>query len=93
MQTSVVNYFWLVDHLSIEDNPNNKVNAQTETVSLSEELHNQIKSGSVVQALLEKIHLTYIKRTEQAFPLKPISSNNPQERWDGLFAQIEDFGI
>ena len=38
MQTSVVNYFWLVDRLSIEDNPDNKVNAQTETVSLSDRL-------------------------------------------------------
>lgn len=38
MQTSVVNYFWLVDRLSMQDNPNNKVNVQTETVSLSDDL-------------------------------------------------------
>ena len=38
MQTSVENYFWLVDRLSMEDDPANKVNVQKETVKLSDKM-------------------------------------------------------
>ena len=52
MQTSVSNYFWLVDRLNMDDNPTNKVNVQTETVTLSNKLGNQMKSGELIQKLL-----------------------------------------
>lgn len=39
MQTSVNNYFWLVDRLDMEDDPANKVNTETETVTLSDRLN------------------------------------------------------
>jgi len=39
METSIQNYFWLVDRLSMEDDSKNKVNAENETVTLSEDLH------------------------------------------------------
>ena len=32
METSLQNYFWMVDRLSMEDDARNKVNAETETV-------------------------------------------------------------
>jgi len=38
MDTSIQNYFWLVDRLAMEDDPRNKVNADNETVTLSEDL-------------------------------------------------------
>ena len=38
METSIQNYFWLVDRLGMEDDPRNRVNAENETVTLSEQL-------------------------------------------------------
>ena len=35
METSLQNYFWLVDRLSMEDDAKNRVNAEKETVKLS----------------------------------------------------------
>ena len=32
METSLQNYFWMVDRLSMDDDARNKVNADTETV-------------------------------------------------------------
>ena len=53
MQTSVENYFWLVDRLSMEDDPANKVNVQKETVKLSDKMQDRIRSGELMQKLLE----------------------------------------
>ena len=38
METSIQNYFWLVDRLAMEDDSRNRVNAESETVTLSTEL-------------------------------------------------------
>ena len=74
MQTSVENYFWLVDRLNMEDDPANKVNVQKETVILSNNLRDGVRSGEILQKLLEQMHVTYIKRTEKPFSLKKIDA-------------------
>ena len=86
MQTSVENYFWLVDRLNMEDDPANKVNVQKETVILSNNLRDRVRSGEILQKLLEQMHVTYIKRTEKPFSLKKIDAKNPQQRWNGIFS-------
>ena len=48
METSLQNYFWMVDRLSMEDDARNKVNAETETVQLSRELEDNILDGQIV---------------------------------------------
>ena len=77
MQTSVENYFWIVDRLSMEDDPANKVNVQKETVQLSNKMQDSVRSGELLQRLLELMHITYIKRTEKPFSLKKIEAKNP----------------
>ena len=37
--------------------------------------------------------MTYIKRTEKPFTLKGIDANTDTERWNGLFAQLKNFGV
>ena len=86
MQTSVENYFWLVDRLNMEDDPANKVNVQKETVILSNNLRDRVRSGEILQKLLEQMHVTFIKRTEKPFSLKKIDAKNPQQRWNGIFS-------
>ena len=69
----------------MEDDPANKVNVQTETVSLSDQLRDDIKSGELIQKLIGQMHVTYIKRTEKPFTLKAFEANSDEERWSGLF--------
>ena len=45
METSLQNYFWMVDRLSMDDDARNKVNADTETVQLSQDLESNILDG------------------------------------------------
>ena len=77
----------------MEDDPTNKVNVQTETVSLSDKLRDEIKSGELIQKLIGQMHVTYIKRTEKPFTLKAFEANSDEERWNGLFSQLQGFGI
>ena len=93
MQTSVSNYFWLVDRLNMDDNPSNKVNVQTESVTLCDSLQNEIRSGELIQKLIGQMHVTYIKRTEKPFTLKTIGAKSDKERWNGLFNQLQSFGV
>ena len=39
------------------------------------------------------MHVTYIKRTEIPFTLKGIEANTDEERWTGLFSQLQSFGV
>ena len=63
METSIQNYFWMVDRLSMEDDARNKVNAEAETVSLSDDLSSEILDGHIFQKLLAEMHRTFTMRT------------------------------
>ena len=53
METSIQNYFWLVDRLNMDDDQRNKVNMQSDSVSLSEVLTEYITSGELITKLLQ----------------------------------------
>ena len=53
METSIQNYFWLVDRLNMDDDQRNKVNIQSDSVSLSEVLTEYITSGELITKLLQ----------------------------------------
>ena len=69
METSIQNYFWIVDRLSMEDDPRNRVNAENETVTLSEDLKKGIEDGQIFGKLLSVMHRTYVMRTNNSFEL------------------------
>ena len=85
METSIQNYFWIVDRLAMEDDPRNRVNAENETVTLSDSMKNGIEEGHIFGKLLNVMHRTYTMRTANSFELATL----PQEcgrdaNWDVL---------
>ena len=86
METSIQNYFWIVDRLSMEDDPRNRVNAEHETVTLSEELKNTIEDGQIFGKLLSVMHRTYVMRTNNSFELsnQPLLDGQREANWDAL---------
>ena len=40
-------------------------------------MQDSVRSGELLQKLLELMHVTYIKRTEKPFSLKKIEAKNP----------------
>ena len=69
METSIQNYFWIVDRLAMEDDPRNRVNAENETVTLSDSMKNGIEEGQIFAKLLSVMHRTYTARTANSFEL------------------------
>lgn len=82
METSIQNYFWMVDRLSMEDDAKNKVNAEHDTVTLSSELQESIASGTLFDRLLSEMHRTFIMRSGATFELakQPLGANK-DENW------------
>ena len=94
MDTSIQNYFWLVDRLSMEDDSRNKVNAETETVTLSENLAREITDGQIFGKLLQEMQRTYTMRTGAAIdiPSKQLSEDR-ESNWEALLPQFRQFGV
>ena len=94
METSTQNYFWLVDRLSMEDDPSNRVNPQNETVTLSEDLQSGLQSGHLFNKLLAVMHRTYTMRTNANFELstQPLT-DSARDNWEQLIPQLRQFGI
>ena len=69
IEISIQDYFWLVDRLDMDDDPRNKVNTETQTVSIGKDMQNSLKNGFLFGKLLQKMQSTYIKRTKKFFNL------------------------
>lgn len=69
LEISMQDYFWLVDRLELEDDPRNKVNSDTQTVTLGKQLTSSLRNGFVFSKLLQKMQATYAKRTKKFFHL------------------------
>ena len=94
METSIQNYFWLVDRLSIEDDSRNKVNAESETVTLSTELEQGLLDGKIFGKLLSQMHRTFTMRTGQSFqiPQQPLQGSR-DANWESLIPSLRNFGV
>ena len=97
METSIQNYFWMVDRLSMEDDSRNKVNADADSVTLSSELQGSITDGSLFARLLAEMHRTFIMRTGATFDQlkQPLGggTDNHEANWDILIPHLRLFGI
>ena len=85
METSIQNYFWIIDRLAMEDDPRNKVNAENETVTLSEDFKASVEEGHIFSKLLNVMHRTYTMRTANSFELsmQPLDGGR-DANWDML---------
>ena len=60
----------MVDRLAIEDDSRNKVNPETETVSMSEPLSESVRDGTIFAKLMAEMHRTFTMRTGTNFELQ-----------------------
>jgi len=52
-------YFWLVDRLTIDDDPRNKVNKAQNSVTLSKPFIKKIENGHYIGRLMREMYQTY----------------------------------
>ena len=98
---SIQDYFWLVDRLEMSDDPRNKVNVDSQTVSLGKEMSNSLKNGFLFGKLLQKMQSTYIKRTKKYFhfsnEMLEMKDNdrvgNRKTNWGYLFSEMKHYGV
>ena len=85
METSIQNYFWIVDRLAMEDDPRNRVNAENETVTLSDPMKNGLEEGQIFAKLLSVMHRTYTMRTANSFELAILPQEGGRDaNWEVL---------
>lgn len=98
---AIQDYFWLVDRLELDDDPRNKVNSETQTVSLGKEMTNALKNGFLFSRLLQKMQSTYTKRTKRFFHFSQSmldikdndSAGSRKANWGALVPELKHFAI
>ena len=83
-----------MDRLAIEDDSRNKVNAENETVTLSDSMQEQLQKGHIFGRLLSEMHRTFTMRTGSSFQLakEPLTGTN-EANWEALIPQLRQYGI
>lgn len=94
-------YFWIVDRLELEDDPRNKVNSESQTVSIGKVMAGKLRNGFLVSKLLQKMQSTFTKRTKHFFhfnqALFEMKDNDSvavrRANWGLLSQEIKHFSI
>ena len=78
----------------MEDDSKNRVNAENETVTLSEDLHSSISDGEIIAKLMFEMHRTFLMRTGTNFELvkQPLTGSR-EDNWNALVPVLRQFGI